>query len=101
MPWQDDMQAVSAAIAQQGPQGQQAQMAPRPQPPPVTEQTLRRLLEQRKITPAQYQQAVQQLAGRGGLPPGGPPPGAMPPGPPPQGPPPGAMPPGPMLPPRR
>jgi hypothetical protein len=47
MSWQDDMQAVSAAIAQRGqPQG----------PPMPTEEDLRRLLAARRITPEQYAQ---------------------------------------------
>jgi hypothetical protein len=63
-PWQDDMQAVSAAIQQQGPQGAQIAQGP-PMPPP---------------RPQQMPPGVQ-VPPQGAVPPGraGPMPGAPPP----------------------
>lgn len=74
MPWQDDLNTVSAAIAQQGPQGQQAQMAQQaPMPPtrppelipmPPLEQKLRQLdalARAGKISPLEHDRQADRL----------------------------------------
>jgi len=73
-PWQDDMQAVSAAIQQQGPQGAQIAQGPPMAPPPPGVQ----VPPQGAVPPGRAPVPPQLPPGRAG-PPMAPPPGAPPP----------------------